>query len=155
MVCTRAFSLIEVLVVVVILGIVSALVIPQFAQATDQARTTAAESALATVRGSIASFRTHAILQGTAQYPTLQQLTSPGAVLAGEFPVNPFNSSNTVQAVSATQADSRAVINPETVGWSYFVDNESIPPRAIVYLNSATPTTRKGPGASSLLANQL
>lgn len=46
----RAFTLIEILIVVVILGILAAIVVPQFTQASDDAELSAAKTQLQTVR---------------------------------------------------------------------------------------------------------
>ena len=49
----RGFTLIEILIVVVILGILAAIVVPQFTNATDQAEKTAAHSQLNVLRGQV------------------------------------------------------------------------------------------------------
>src|SRR5881396_2522220 len=52
----RAFTLIELLLVLVILGILAAIVVPKFAGRTEQARLTAAQSQIATFGTALDSF---------------------------------------------------------------------------------------------------
>jgi general secretion pathway protein G len=131
-----AFTMLEIMVVIVIVGILAAIVVPQFGNATSDAKASALKSGLGGWRSSVAAFRTRAVLAGTSPYPTLSQITTTGLVLQGEAPVNPFNGKNTVQSVSAAQANARAVVNEITVGWNYYVDNSANPPVAILYANS-------------------
>lgn len=51
------FTLVEILIVVVILGILAAIVIPQFAGASEEARRVNVQSVLQTLRGEITLFR--------------------------------------------------------------------------------------------------
>ena len=53
----RAFTLIEILIVVVILGILAAIVIPQFTDASQQANNSSVRSQLQTIRGQVELFR--------------------------------------------------------------------------------------------------
>lgn len=53
----RAFTLVEILIVVVILGILAAVVVPQFVDAADQAQTGNTETQLRTLRTQIQLFR--------------------------------------------------------------------------------------------------
>ncbi|MGV6814493.1 MAG: type II secretion system protein [Phycisphaerales bacterium] len=150
----NAFTLIEVLIVVVILGILAAVAVPKFATASDDAKTSAIQSTVAGVRASIATFRTNAVIQGNDPYPTLLELTD-GTVIKVDIPLNSFTDVGGVQSVTLVQANARAVSNTSSYGWNYFVDNNSTPPRAIFYANSTDETTAPDGSGSTLTANEL
>lgn len=150
----RAFSLLEIMVVVIIIGILAAVVVPRFASAGDDARTASTEAVLGSARASIASFRTAAVIAGTDPFPTLQQL-GDGTVVRFDLPANPFTGVAGVQSVSRAQAMSRAVLNQNAAGWNYFVDNASDPPLAVFYANSSDQTTRTDQAGARVPANQL
>lgn len=105
------------MVLVVSVGILAAVVVPQFGGVTDDARAAATSGAVSGVRASISGYRTRAILTGQAPFPTLAQLNEQGLVVQDEFPVNPFNNLRNVQSVSSGQAAARAVVNPTAAGW--------------------------------------
>src|SRR3954464_13460483 len=54
----RGFTLVEILIVVIILGILAAIVIPQFSNASSDARLTNLRTTLANVRNQIEIFKT-------------------------------------------------------------------------------------------------
>jgi prepilin-type N-terminal cleavage/methylation domain-containing protein len=151
----RAFTFVEVMIVVVIVGILAAIVIPQFGGVSNDARTAALQGALGGVRSSIAGYRAKAVIAGSAPFPTLAQLTAPGTVLQSAMPVNPYNNLATVQSVTAAQASARAVVNPTQYGWNYYVDNSANPPTAIFYANSSDQTTATDGSGGFLTANRL
>lgn len=151
----RAYTLVEVLIVVVIIGILAAVVVPRFAGATGEARTSSVQSVLGGVRASIASYRTRAVIAGDDPFPTLAQLNTLGTVLQNEVPANPFTGVRGVQSVSVAQAQSRAVVNENAAGWNYAIDNESSPPVAIFYANCDDSTSVKDSGGDAVPANEL
>jgi prepilin-type N-terminal cleavage/methylation domain-containing protein len=96
----RGFTLIEILIVVIILGILAAIVVPQFTDAADDANDAAVRSQLQTLRGQIELYRA----QNTPSNPTLvanqwTQLTT-GDYLMGA-PMNPLTGTSTIAAVAA------------------------------------------------------
>lgn len=117
---SSGFTLVEILIVVIILGILAAIVIPQFTNASQDARESSVVSQLQTLRSQVELYK----LQHHEQYPT-DDGTAAGAwdwtLLTGktdEFgtaggtlgpylqqtPVNPLNN-NTTMASAATDAD--------------------------------------------------
>ena len=151
----RAFSLVELLLVVVIMGILAAMVVPQFAGATTDARTSATEATLAGVRSSIAAYRSRAIIEGRPPYPTIAQLLDGETVLSNGLPSNPITGASGAQSVSEASARSRAVSQPGVYGWNYFVDNDADPPVAIFYSNCDEATTATDGVGATLAANEL
>lgn len=151
----RAFSLLEVLAVVIVLGILAAIAVPQFVGVTDEARTSSIQSTLSGARSAIASFRSAAVINGDDPYPTLVELNTDGAVFKFDLPNNPFTGVGGVQAVNAAQADARAVVSPETYGWNYYVDNTATPPAAVFYANSEDVTTASDGAGGFATANEL
>ncbi len=135
-----AFTLVEVLIVVIILGILAAVVIPQFSDATTDAKKSALTTNLQTIRGQLELYR----LQHNSAYPTLANLTTAmtaktnadgtttGTPQLGPYlqsiPVNPYNNLATVgNATAATN----------TTGWRYdetngkFTANDSVANQAL------------------------
>lgn len=151
----RAFTFLEVAVVIIIVGILAAMVIPRFGGVTDEARTAAAQGTLGGVRASIAGFRTARILAGGSPYPTLVELTAAGTVLDQELPPNPFTGVRGVQAVTAQQAAARTVLNPAQYGWNYYVDNATSPAAAVFYLNCEDASTVTDAAGAAMGANRL
>ena len=64
----RGFTLIEIMVVVVIIGILGAIVVPQFMSRPDQAKTTAAKIDIQAIATALEMYRLD-----NARYPTTQQ----------------------------------------------------------------------------------
>jgi prepilin-type N-terminal cleavage/methylation domain-containing protein len=124
-----AFTLIEVLIVVVIMAILAATIIPQFTDSTKDAKSSTVKFNLHTLRSQIELYRTQHT--GTAPSATLVELTvstdATGAQGSGtnfpygpyirEIPVNPFSNSKTVTAITNDPAKSSDVTG--TGGWLY------------------------------------
>lgn len=152
----RAFTLVEVLVVVVVIGILAAVSVPLVGQAMTDSRTSNAMNALGGVRSSISSFRTRATIAGNDPFPTLAELTTLGDVLDRPIPENPWNGISDVRAATLAEANARTVVSSGVYGWAYYVDNASSPPVAIFFANSNEATARvDGSDGSFFQANEL
>lgn len=119
----HAFTLVELLIVVIILGILAAVVIPQFSDASNDARLSSLQTNLATMRGQIELYKlqhgSYPPLTGFADKMT-KKTDQDGTVSAtGKYgpymqaiPNNPF-----------TSPPSNAVVAPSTPSptsaWSY------------------------------------
>lgn len=120
------FTLVEILIVVVILGILAAVVVPQFASASQSAQSSSMQGSLQIIRSQIELYHAH----HDSTYPTIGQLgaawnvllartdaagnvgTTDGLHIYGPYikkmPVNPFEDSQTVADTAASG-----------VGWVY------------------------------------
>lgn len=96
----RAFTLIEILIVVVILGILAAIVIPQFTDASTEASNASVRSQLQTLRGQLELYR----VQHNDTYPNLI-LNQWDDLVDGDYiqqgPKNPLQDNSTIIADAA------------------------------------------------------
>jgi general secretion pathway protein G len=128
----RGFTLVEILIVVVILGILAAIVIPQFTQASTEAKTNSLMSDLQTLRSQIELYKVqHNDIapnagDGDPNFHDQMVFTSDddGSVSTDKvrtttfhlgpylerIPENPFNSLDTIGAIGT---------NDGSVGWAY------------------------------------
>ncbi|MEQ8844675.1 MAG: prepilin-type N-terminal cleavage/methylation domain-containing protein [Phycisphaerales bacterium] len=122
----KAFTLVEILIVVVILGILAAIVIPQFTSASEDAQVSSAESQLQTVRNQIELFRVrnNGTPPAAADLFTDEGLTEPAggwsSIVNADYlrvaPVNPRTGTSTIAA--GTAAPTAAVAAGDD-GWIY------------------------------------
>lgn len=127
----KGFTLVEILIVVVILGILAAIVVPQFTNAANDARQGNVETQGSTLQNQLELYAA----QNNGVYPTVVQLNTDPVVASGsagwgvmidgnyikEAPVNPFGGSAAVTAMTATDgaaADTEANGSTAT-GWLY------------------------------------
>ena len=132
-----AFTLIEVLIVVVIMAILAATIIPQFTDSTKDAKASTAVFNLHTLRSQIELYRAqHAGLSPTATLVELTQKTNesgtagtttafPYGPYIREIPANPFTNSKVVKTITTTPAAAGDVTSGGG-GWIYNVTTGGI-----------------------------
>jgi len=123
----KAFTLVEILIVVVILGILAAIVIPQFTNASEEAQASSAASQLSTVRNQIELFRVRnngtppaeATLfddEGQTE-PAGGWTTIVNADYLRAAPVNPRTGNADVDP--GVESDSQGEVDTTSAGWIY------------------------------------
>lgn len=128
----NAFTLIEVLIVVIIMAVLAATIIPQFSASTNDAKESSLKFNLHTIQSQIEMYKVH----HNGKLPELtkfaDQMTKAtdvdglttgtnlvyGPYFQGQVPTNPFNNSNTIVAVATAGKVPTGVV-AGGAGWQY------------------------------------
>jgi type II secretion system protein G len=125
---TRAFTLVEILIVVVILGILASIVVPQFASATEQAQRSAIVDQIRKLRQAIAVY----YVRAGNDYPTITPgdqpanwgEIGPGSTYMRSVPANVWvGGPNSKMIVHGTEADTTFHMD---YGWIWDPDSGNL-----------------------------
>jgi len=117
----KGFTLIELVIIIVILGILAAVAIPKYQDMSAQAREAAARGSLGNIRSAITIYYANqAVTTGVATWPTLSQVETPNTVLAQSMPRNPYQTTANAPD-SVVTGVTKGVIVGTRGGWVYNV----------------------------------
>lgn len=94
----HAFTLVELIVIIVVLAILSGVAIPKYIDYATAAKEAAARGALGGIRSGIGHYYLNTMVNGSPTYPTLVQMQTLGEVMQESVPENPYNNLNTISA---------------------------------------------------------
>lgn len=119
----RAFTLIEILIVVVILGILAAIVIPQFTNASEEAALNSGRSQLQTVRSQIELYRVQhlgVLPDILTDWTDLTDMDPQFGRYLQQAPRNPMRANDTT-CIAGTMGDTGVA-----AGWVWDATNEQL-----------------------------
>lgn len=115
----EGFTLIELVIIIVVLGILAAVAIPKYQDITAEAKASAAKGALGSMRSGISIYYANAAVKtGTATWPPIDSLRTVNVVMSQSMPANPFQASTNAPDSIVTGV-TKGVIVGTRGGWAY------------------------------------
>lgn len=121
----KGFTLIELVTVIVILGILSAVALPVYLDYRQDAKVAACKGMLGGIRSAIANYYARSSTDsggGVLKFPALTDITTVGNVLTDTIGDNPFDTDSTKNNVNAS-ASAKGTVTGTNGGWNYNAAN--------------------------------
>ncbi len=129
----KGFTLIELVIIIVVLGILAAVAIPKYQDITGEAKEAAARAALGSIRSGVTIFYANAaVTTGTADWPTLVEIETYGTVMATAMPKNPYQLDTNAPDSICTGVTKGVLVAGGRGGWAYLEGSGEIWPNTNV-----------------------
>jgi prepilin-type N-terminal cleavage/methylation domain-containing protein len=113
------FTLIELIIIIVVLGILAAVAIPKYQDITNEAKTSACKGALGSLRSGISIYYANQIVKtGTPTWPPIDSMRRVGTVIIQSLPANPYQLANRAPDSIVTGVTKGTVVGNRG-GWAY------------------------------------
>ena len=87
----KGFTLIELVIIIVVLGILASVAIPKYKNIVAESREAACQGALGSLRSGVSIYYANAaVTTGTAVWPPMDSLATVGVVMEHSLPGNPY-----------------------------------------------------------------
>jgi prepilin-type N-terminal cleavage/methylation domain-containing protein len=117
MIKSRGFTLIEVVIIIVVLGILSVLAVAKYQDLSLDAKQSACRGSLGGLRSGLNTWYAQNIVRdGSAQFPPIDSLRKVGCVMDHRIPPNPYQANAPDSIVTGV---TRGVVVSTRGGWAY------------------------------------
>ena len=115
----EGFTLIELVIIIVVLGILASVAIPRYRNIVAESREAAARGALGAMRSGVSIFYANtAVTTGTAIWPDIDSVRTVGVVMAQELPRNPYQLDANAPDSIVTGVTKGTIVGARG-GWAY------------------------------------
>jgi MSHA pilin protein MshA len=116
---SNGFTLVELVIIIVILGILAAVAIPRYQNMSDEAMEAQCRAMLGSLRSGITIFYANqAVTTGTAIWPSIAELETIGTVMSQPIPPNPYQDRANAPDSVVTGVTRGATVGTRG-GWAY------------------------------------
>ena len=122
----KGFTLIELVIIIVVLGIIASVAIPKYQSIVAESREAACRASLGGIRSGISISYANSVIQtGTATWPAIADLRTVGTVMEQAIPTNPYQQNAPDSIVTGV---TKGTIVGTRGGWAYLATTGEIWP---------------------------
>lgn len=128
----KGFTLIELVIIIVILGILATVAIPKYQDLTSEAKEAATRGSLGGLRSAITIYYANqAVRTGSATWPVIDSLRTIGVVMMQSIPPNPYQTDSNAPDSIVTGLTKGTTVGSRG-GWAYLASTGEIWPNTNV-----------------------